>query len=132
MVARSPHLIIVRRLLFTQLAIVLFLPLAFLPLGINAALSTVAGGLASFIPNAYFAYRTFQYRGARAANAIARSMFAGQVGKFVLMALIFLTLFKYQKTLNHEALFSGFIVVQLSVWLTPLLANLKPNSSFRK
>ncbi len=123
MALRSPHLIIVRRLLLAQLAIALFLPLVFLPFGINAALSAGAGGMASFIPNSYFAYRTFQYRGARAANMIARSMFAGQIGKFALMALFFIVLFKYQKTLNHGALFSGFIVVQLSVWLTPFLSN---------
>ncbi len=129
MAVRSPHIIIVRRLLLTQLAISIFFPLAFLPFGMNAAWSALAGGLASFVPNVYFAYRTFQYSGARAVNAIARSMFAGEVGKLALMALIFIVLFKYQKTLNHGALFSGFIVVQLSVWLTPLLSNRKPNSS---
>ncbi len=130
MAVRSPHFAIVRRLLLVQFALALFFPLVFLPFGINAAMSALAGGFASFVPNAYFAYRTFQYSGARAVNAIARGMLAGEIGKLALMALIFIVLFKYQKTLNHGALFSGFIVVQLSVWLTPLLSNRKPNSSF--
>ena len=44
--------------------------------------------------------------------------------------LFFIVLFKYfMESLNHAALFSGFIVVQLVIWLTPLLANWKPNSS---
>ncbi len=131
MAARSPHTFIVKRLLLAQLAVSVMFPLAMLPFGMIAALSAAAGCCASFIPNAYFAYRTFQYRGARAVNDIIRSSFAGEFGKWALMALIFIVLFKFYKdTLNHAALFSGFVVVQLVIWLTPLLAVRKPDTRF--
>jgi len=130
MAARSPHMFVVRRLLLAQLTFAVFFPLVLLPFGVNAALSAAAGGFISFVPNSYFAYRTFQYSGARAAHEIVRSTFAGQFGKWALTMLFFIVLFKYfMESLNHAALFSGFIVVQLVIWLTPLLANWKPNSS---
>jgi len=78
MAARSPHMYVVRRLLLAQLSFAVFFPLVLLPFGMNAALSAAAGGFISFVPNSYFAYRTFQYSGARAAHEIVRSTFAGQ------------------------------------------------------
>lgn len=129
MTARSPHTVVVKRLLLVQFLFALFFPLLLLPYGTEAALSAVAGGFVSFIPNSYFAYRTFQYRGARAANEIVRATFAGQFGKWALTILFFILLFKYfMESLNHVALFSGFIVVQLTIWLTPFLAVQKPNN----
>lgn len=123
MAARSPHTAVVRRLLLVQTLVTCFFPLGMLPFGMNAALSAALGGIASLIPNLYFAYRAFQYRGARSAHKILRSFSAGGMGKLILTALILALCFKYLKTLDVGALFSGFIMVQLVVWLTPLLAD---------
>lgn len=123
MAARSPHTAVVKRLLLVQLLVAILFPLVLLPFGTNAALSAVAGCLASLIPNLYFAYRTFQYSGARSAQKIVRGFYAGEAMKLVLTALIFALCFKYLKTLNVAAMFGGFIMVQLAVWLTPLLAD---------
>lgn len=123
MAARSPHTAVVRRLLLAQTLVACFVPLMALPFGTNAALSAAAGGLASLIPNLYFASRTFRYSGARSAQKIVRSFYSGEAVKLILTALIFALCFKYLKTLNVAALFGGFIMVQLVVWITPLLAD---------
>lgn len=123
MANRSPHMAVIRRLLMVQLLVAVLFPLVMLPFGMNAALSAAAGGLASLIPNLYFAYRTFKYSGARSAQMILRSFYSGEAIKLVMTALIFAVVFKYLKTLNVAALFGGFIMVQMAVWLTPLLSD---------
>lgn len=123
MANRSPHMAVIRRLLLFQMSIAVLFPLVMLPFGTNAALSAAAGGLASLIPNLYFAYRTFRYSGARSAQMILRSFYSGEAIKLVMTALIFAVVFKYLKTLNVAALFGGFIMVQMAVWLTPLLSD---------
>ncbi len=123
MAARSPHTAVVKKLLVVQLLVAMFFPLVLLPFGTNAALSAAAGGLASFIPNVYFAFRAFRYSGARSAQKILRSFYSGEAIKLILTAVIFALCFKYLKTLNVAALFGGFIMVQMAVWVTPLLAD---------
>lgn len=123
MANRSPHMAVIRRLLLFQMSIAVLFPLVMLPFGTNAALSAAAGGLASLIPNLYFAYRTFRYSGARSAQMILRSFYSGEAIKLIMTALIFAVVFKYLKTLNVAALFGGFIMVQMAVWLTPLLSD---------
>lgn len=123
MAARSPHTAVVKRLLLVQLAVAVLFPLVLLPFGTNAALSAAAGGLASLVPNLYFAFRAFRYSGARSAQKILRSFYSGEAVKLVLTALIFALCFKYLKTLNVAALFGGFIMVQMAIWVTPLLTD---------
>ena len=123
MANRSPHMAVIRRLLLVQVLVAAVFPVVMLPFGTNAALSAAAGGLASLIPNLYFAYRTFRYSGARSAQMIVRSFYSGEAVKLVMTALIFALVFKYLKTLNVAAMFGGFIMVQMAVWLTPLLSD---------
>lgn len=122
MTARSSHRLVVVRLLRTQLAITLLLPLVLLPFGTIAAVSAAAGGIACLVPNAYFASRAFRYSGARSAMLILNSFYSGQAMKLVLTALIFSLIFIYLKPLNAGALFGGFILVQSVIWVTPWLA----------
>lgn len=131
MAARSPHFAVVKRILLTQCAVAIIFPLVLLPFGIIAAWSAAAGGIASLLPNAYFAHRAFRFSGARSAQKILRSFYSGEAMKLVLTALIFALTFKYLKPLNVAALFGGFILVQSVIWLTPLLAGqLKNSDSF--
>ncbi len=106
-----------------QAFVALMVPLLVLPFGTNAALSATAGALASLVPNLYFAFRAFRYSGARSAEKILRSFYSGEAIKLVLTALIFALCFKYLNSLNVAALFGGFIMVQMAIWLTPLLAD---------
>ncbi len=122
MTARSSHRLVVVRLLRTQLAVTLLLPLALLPFGTIAAVSAAAGGIACLVPNAYFASRAFRYSGARSAMLILNSFYSGQAMKLLLTALIFTLIFNYLKPLNAGALFGGFVLVQSVIWITPWLA----------
>jgi ATP synthase protein I len=113
---------VVKRLIVAQLAVALFFPLLMLPFGTASAWSALAGTLTGFIPNVYFAYRTFKFSGARAAGAIMRSAFAGHIGKWAMVVVFFIVLFTYFKSsLNYASLFGGFIAVKLTIWATPLL-----------
>lgn len=122
MTAQSPHRLVIKRLLLTQLAIAILFPLVLLPLGTVAAMSAAAGAWACLVPSSYFAYRAFRFSGARSALLILQSFYSGQAMKLIMTAVIFALIFIYMKPLNVAALFSGFIVVQSALWFTPLLA----------
>ena len=89
--------------------------------GTNAAMGALAGGCIAWLPNCYFAYRAFRYRGARAARLIVRSFYAGVTGKILLTASLFVIVFVYLKPLNALAVFAGFIAVQMVNWVVPLV-----------
>lgn len=90
--------------------------------GQSAALGAFAGGVIVWLPNCYFAFRAFRYRGARAARLIVRSFYAGVTGKILLTASLFAAVFVSLKPLNAAAVFIGFIGVQTLNWIVPLLA----------
>jgi len=91
--------------------------------GSSAALGALAGGIIVWLPNCYFAFRAFRYRGARAARLIVRSFYAGVTGKIFLTASLFAVVFINLKPLNAPAVFAGFIVVQMLNWIVPLLVS---------
>ena len=76
----------------------LCLSLLLLPMGIVHATSAFLGGLACAIPNAYLVWKAFRYRGASAAQKIARSFYQGEAGKFALTVLAFVLIFTLVKT----------------------------------
>ena len=45
-----------------------------------AGYSGLCGGLIAWLPNVYFAHKAFRFSGARAAQAIVRSFYAGEAG----------------------------------------------------
>ena len=130
MAARSPHSLVVRRLLLAQLAMAVLFPIALLPFGTIAAKSAALGGIACLVPSLAFAYRAFRFSGARSARKILSSFYSGEALKLVLTALIFALIFINVKTLNVAALFGGFILVQSVIWATILLAGRTKNSDF--
>lgn len=83
--------------------------------------SGLMGGLIVWIPNVYFAYKAFRYTGARAAQAIVRSFYAGEAGKLILTAALFTLAFAGVKPLAPLALFGCFLLTQMVSWFTPLL-----------
>jgi len=128
MAARSPHKLVVKRLLLAQLATAVIFPLVLLPFGMIAAWSAALGGLACLVPSLAFAYRAFRFSGARSAQKILRSFYSGEAVKLVLTALMFTLIFINVKTLNVGALFGGFILVQSVIWITPWLTGRLKNS----
>ena len=92
--------------------------------------SALLGGLIAWLPNTYFALRAFRYRGARAAQKIVRSFYAGAFGKMILTMAMFAVVFIKVKPLGALALFVGFALVQTMNWIVPLLVAIKERRKY--
>jgi ATP synthase protein I len=98
-----------------QIVFLLVLMLVSVPLaGWVSAYSLMFGGLISVIPGTQFARRVFKYRGARAAEQIAREVNRGEAIKLVVSGVAFALIFIYVKPLNVVALFSGFVLLHIA------------------
>ena len=111
---------VIRLLLVWQLIGALLVGLAGSWWGKSASIGALAGGLIVWLPNCYFAFRAFRFRGARAARQIVRSFYAGFTGKIILTCLLFTVVFVNLEPLNAPAVFIGFICVQMLNWVVPL------------
>jgi len=110
-----------KRLLLTQLGLIVVLACgALLIISLEHSFGVIVGGLAIIIPTAVFAWRAFAYAGARSAQQIVRSFFAGEALKMVLAALI-LTAILVLTSLPLGAVYSGFIAALVVQWLAPVL-----------
>lgn len=109
------------RVVVAQLLATVCLTLLLLPMGKAVAVSALSGGLACSIPNAFMIWRAFRYRGANAAQKIARSFYQGEAGKFVLTFLAFCLIFMLIPSIQPLALFGSFALIQAVNWLTPFL-----------
>ena len=93
--------------------------------GAVAGYSGLLGGLIAWLPNLYFAHKAFRFSGARAAQAIVRSFYAGEAGKLVLTAVLFALVFAGVKPLDALAVFGVFLLTQLVNWFAPLLMKIR-------
>jgi len=117
---------VIKLILFGQfLAMILVGACGFLVVGPLSGQSALLGGLIAWLPNTYFALRAFRYRGARAAQKIVRSFYAGAFGKMILTMAMFAIVFIKVKPLSALALFIGFALVQTMNWSVPLFVALK-------
>ncbi|BAU77380.1 F0F1 ATP synthase subunit I [Metapseudomonas furukawaii] len=89
--------------------------------GTVSGYSGLCGGLIAWLPNLYFARKAFRYSGARAAQAIVRSFYAGEMGKLILTAVLFALTFAGVKPLDAPAVFGVFLLTQSVSWFAPLL-----------
>jgi ATP synthase protein I len=116
------HRLAVFPVLMTQLVVVLIASLALWQWkGVVAGYSGLCGGLIASLPNIYFAHRAFRFSGARAAQAIVRSFYAGEAGKLILTAVLFALTFAGVKPLAPLAVFGVFLLIQMVNWFAPLL-----------
>jgi ATP synthase protein I len=117
----------VYKITIVQLLILLAASLLLSALDLVVAYSLVLGGLVAVMPQAYFAVRVFRHRGAKSANAIAKSSYRGEIGKYVLSTAGFALIFALIEPVNALAVFVGFfamLVIQIiGAWLllTPRL-----------
>lgn len=100
--------------------------------GVVTGWSAALGGFIAWMPNLYFALRAFRHRGARAAQKIVRSFYAGAFGKMILTMALFAIVFVKVKPLGALALFVGFIAVQAVSWLVPLGVALAERQRFKQ
>ena len=97
----------VHRITLAQLAILVPLCLLLLALDEVRAYSVLCGGLIAILPQAYFAVLAFRWRGARSAQSIARSGYAGELGKFLLSVAGFAVVFAALRPIDGPAVFAG-------------------------
>ncbi len=111
--ARPP----VHRITLAQLATLALLCLPLLAYDEVIAWSLAAGGLVAIIPQAYFAHLAFRWRGAKSARAMARSSYAGEIGKFLLSVAGFAVVFATVRPIHGLSVFIGFLVM-LAIQIT--------------
>lgn len=117
-----------RKLACQQLAVSLTLTLSaaiviYFIWGLSYALSALAGGFISIIPNVVFAYKAFKYAGASASKKVLESFYAGEKIKLVLTAFLFALAFKYLAIVSIPFFLTYFVVMVMSL-LTPILFKL--------
>jgi ATP synthase protein I len=112
-IARPP----VHRITLVQLASIGLLSLLFLAFDRVLAYSVLGGGLIAIVPQAYFAALAFRWRGARSAQAIARSAYAGELGKFLLSIAGFALVFAVLRPIDGAAVFVGYLAM-LAIQIT--------------
>lgn len=114
----------VYRIVIFQFLLVLSVGLGALVVDPMIACSVTVGGLIAALPNAYFVFSAFRYRGARDATKVAQALYRGMAWKFVLTAILFAVVFKLSLGLNYLALFAGFAIVLLGQMFSTKIANL--------
>ena len=88
---------------------------------IEFAPSALVGCLAALIPKTYFSIRMM--REAKNNNAMQWLGYAyrSEIGKWVIMSAIFLLAFTSDYSWDPVVLFAGFVLIQVSGWLTPFV-----------
>lgn len=114
---------VIKLLLLWQLAIAAAAGLIGMMMGEGGVSGALSGGFIAWLPNCYFAFRAFRYRGARAARQIVHSFYAGVAGKVLLTASLFILVFSTFNPLNAPAVFMGFLLVQMVSWVVPVLVS---------
>ena len=90
-------------LIATALAAVLVDPVA--------GKSLLCGGLVFLVPQAWFAWRVFRYRGAGAARQVVQGFYRAEAGKFLLGCAGFAAVFVGVRPLHAPAFFGAYIVL---------------------
>lgn len=96
--------------------------LAYFIAGVVAAKSAGLGAFICWLGSAYFAWQAFRRAGASASKQILGSMYKGMIGKFLIVMVGFVVIFRSVSPLSMPALLSGFLLVQAMAWVYPLWA----------
>lgn len=107
----------VYRISLAQLAVLFPLCLLLAYMDKVFAYSLLSGGLIAVVAQAYFVAQAFKWRGARSARAMARSGYAGEVGKFLLSVAGFATVFAVVRPIDGLAVFAGYLAM-LAIQIT--------------
>ncbi len=110
----------VSKILSYQVLIIIIMALGFaIAQGWQKALSPALGGIAAFIPNLYFALRIYKTAG-QDAKKIVRSFYAGESGKLLLTAAMFIMIFQIP-TIEILPLLSGYVTALSVFWFALLM-----------
>jgi ATP synthase protein I len=110
----------VSKILAYQLLIILLITAGFaIAGGWRQGLSSVLGGVAAFIPNLYFALRINSTSGLKP-RKIVNSFYAGESGKLLLTAALFIIIFKIPN-IEILPLLVGYIAALSVFWFALLM-----------
>lgn len=77
------------------------------------------GGLICLLPNIYSARKLTAKRTANIVE-LTGIIYSAELGKILITATLFIVVFSTQQWIHPLALLGGFIVAQLTHWITPL------------
>jgi len=110
----------VSKILSYQILIILIITTGFtLAGGGRQGLSSALGGAAAFVPNLYFALRIVRSSG-KPARKIVNSFYAGESGKLLLTAVLFILIFKVPN-IEIIPLLTGYITALSVFWFALLM-----------
>jgi len=110
----------VSKILGYQILIILIITAGFaFAGGWQEGLSSALGGVAAFVPNLYFALRIYKSSG-KPARKIVNSFYAGESGKLLLTAALFILIFKVPN-IEILPLFTGYITALSVFWFALLM-----------
>ncbi|SHK92822.1 ATP synthase subunit I [Halomonas caseinilytica] len=102
----------IRRLLLAQLVVIVMMTgVGALSGGSPSAYSAFVGGVVAFLPNAFFAWRAFRYRGGRHAKNIVSGFYRAEAGKFGLTVALLTVVFVAVPPSNHAFFFGAYVVM---------------------
>jgi ATP synthase protein I len=110
----------VSKILSYQILIILIITAGFaFAGGWQQCLSSALGGMAAFVPNLYFALRIHRSSG-KPARKIVNSFYAGESGKLLLTAALFILIFKIPN-IEILPLLAGYITALSVFWFALLM-----------
>lgn len=109
----------------TQLCLTLALSAVGLAVNNQIAISLLCGGIISATANGWLALMVFHPRLGVPAQKILASFYVGELGKFIITAVLFLVAFKqiaFLKNASYAALMIlAYVIVQAVAWIYPLV-----------
>lgn len=117
--------IVAAQVIFTGVLVLLGLLLSDQEIRHRVAIAILCGGIISSLANLWLAIVAFRPRLGQSPQRMLAAFYMGELGKFVLIAVGFLLVFKKIAILKEPSyallLFASFLMVQFTVWIYPLV-----------
>jgi F0F1-type ATP synthase assembly protein I len=84
-------------------------------------ISAMTGCMAALLPKTYFSLRMLRDTEDKNAQQWLSYAYRSEIGKWVIMGSIFMVAFNTDYHWDPVILFVGFVVIQISGWLTPFV-----------
>jgi ATP synthase protein I len=112
------------KLVTTQLIVAVLVAVTASFLTYQIALSVFIGGIICVLANCWLALVVFRPQLGAPLGKMLAAFYVGEIGKFVITALLFLLAFKklalFKDTGHALALLLGYVITQSVVWIYPL------------
>ena len=117
----------IKHILLTQAGVALLLALALAWHGRVAAYSAFTGGLICVVANAYAAWRAFAPIPTESAEGALANLYRAELGKFVIIASLFIAVFAGWESVNIGAFLAGTIATMVAGAIAPAFQRVHVN-----